>query len=233
MAATTTGRLRSFGSSALKLAISLTLAFVALAGISTAAYWAYSYPERERAKQAEVMRVWTDDLSSNLGMKLRAKTKVTDGTMHIALNFDGYPEYLKHPTNQSRGFTLEWKDADGFTRIKKVVLVSAFSSVVNDKGQSQGLNGQFSEFVSVNDYSALASMKVGWNLETQLPQQRPAVPDSAAEVAKADHCAPGLSRQERLRRLAQHGTLRETGYNTFSAGSRTLTLSGAEVIYCG
>lgn len=232
MADTPNGRLRSFAASALKLGASITLAFVAFAAICAAAYWAYSYPERQRAKQAEVVRMWSNDLSSNLGMKLRTRTKVTEGMMHMALDLDGHPDFLTHPANRTRGLFLEWKDADGFTRIKKFVQLGDFTTAVNDKGKSYGLNGQFSQFVSVADYSALASMEVGWNLETELPQHRPAVPQPAAEVAKADHCAPGLSRQERLRRLGQHGSLRETGYNTFSAGSHTVTLSGAEVIYC-
>ncbi|HYF18133.1 MAG TPA: hypothetical protein VEA40_09730, partial [Ramlibacter sp.] len=209
MADTSTSGLRRFAGSALKLAVSITLAFIAFAAICAAAYWAYSYPERQRAKQAEVVRVWSKDLSSNLGMKLRTRTKVTDGMMHMALDFDGYPEFLRHPANRTRGFSLEWKDADGFTRIKKFVPLGEFTAMVDDKGKSYGLNGEFSQFVSVADYSNVVALEVGWTLATEIPKPQAAAPHQAADLA--DHCAPGLSRQERLRRLALHGSLRETG----------------------
>lgn len=224
------GRLRGFAASTFKLGVSITMAFVALAAICAVGYWAYSYPERQQAKAAEAVRNWSTDLSSNLGLKLKARTKVTDGRMHTALDFDGYPDFLKLPLNRSRGFNLEWKDADGFTRIRKFVPVSEFSNNVNDKGKPYGLAGEFSEYVSVADYSAVAKLEVGWTLETEPPPELPARQPAAA--AASDHCAPGLTRQERLRRLAQHGSLRETGYNTFSGGSHTVTFSGAEVLYC-
>lgn len=236
MAQSSTGRLRGFAGSALKLAVSITLALVALVAICAAAYSAYTYPEHQRAKQAEVVRMWSNDMSSNLNMKLQTRTKVTDGMMHMSLDFDGYPDFLLRPLNRTRGFNLEWKDADGFTRIKKFVPLTEFTALVNDKGKAYGLNGEFSQFVSVGDYSAITALEVGWTLVTQLPPEPAAVgepaavPQPVAEVA--DHCAPGLSRKERLRRLAQHGTLRETGYNTFSAGSHTVMLSGSEVLLC-
>lgn len=225
------GRLKGFAVTALKLGVSITMAFVAFAAICAVVYWAYTYPERQQAKASEAVRNWSTDLSSNLGLKLRARTKVADGRMHSALEFDGYPEFLKLPSNRSRGFNLEWKDADGFTRIHKFVPVSEFTIKVNDKGKPDGLTGDFAEYVSIADYSAVAGLEVGWTFDTETPQERPAAPQPAA-AALTDHCAPGLTRQERLRRLAQHGSLRETGYNTFSAGPHTVTLSGAEVIYC-
>lgn len=218
------GRLRSFCSSALRLAAALTMAAVAISAIGFAAHWAYTYSEREQVKQAEVVRAWSNDLSANLGMKLRTKTKVTDGAMRMALDFDGYPEFLKHPANRERGFFLEWKDADGFTRVKKFVQVSEFTRVLDDKGQPYGLNGQFSEFVSVADYTKLAAMEVGWNIKTEIPQPTTMAPLPAAADPAADHCAPGVSRQERLRRLAKHGQVRETGYGEYTAGTRSVTL---------
>lgn len=225
------GRLKGFAATTLKLGVSLTMAFVALAAICAVGYWAYTYPERQQAKAAEAVRNWSNDLSSNLGLKLLARTKLTDGRMHAALDFAGYPDFLKLPKNRSRGFNLEWKDADGFTRIRKFVPLSEFASNVDGKGQLEGLAGEFSEYVSIADYSAIAKLEVGWTLDIETPPERTAVPQPAADVL-SDHCAPGLTRQERLRRLARHGGLRETGYNTYSAGSHTVTLSGAEVIYC-
>ena len=149
------------------------------------------------------------------------------------MEFDGHPEFLKVPANRERGFFLEWKDADGFTHVKKFVQVSEFTRTVDNKGQPFGLNGQFSEFVSVADYLKLTSMEVGWNVKTDIPQPAPAAPQPAAADPAADHCAPGLTRQERLRRLARHGQVRETGLGEFSVGFRSITfLSGSEVLTC-
>lgn len=225
------GRLKGFAAGTFRLAVAITLALVVLAAIFAAGYWVYSTPERQQVKAAEAVRNWAVDLSSNLGMKLKARTKVADGRMLTALDFDGYPEFLKQPRNRQRGFNLEWKDADGFTRFRKFVPLSDFSTSVNSKGQPYGLTGELSEFVAVADYAALAHLEVGWTFETDASPTSAAVAQPATP-ATSDHCAPGLSRQERMRRLAQHGTLRETGYNTFSAGEHTLTLSGAEVVYC-
>lgn len=47
-----------------------------------------------------------------------------------------------------------------------------------------------------------------------------------------DHCAPNLKKAERLRRLALKGTVRETGYQTYSTGSFEIVFSGNDVISC-
>lgn len=62
MAANFMARLRTLGSSAFRLAAALTMAAVAVGGIAFAAQWAYTYPECKQAKQAEIMRAWTEDL---------------------------------------------------------------------------------------------------------------------------------------------------------------------------
>ena len=231
MADAAVARLKGFASAVFKLGTSIAVGLLLLVAVCAVGYWAYTYPERQQAKAAEQVRNWSADLSSNLGLKLRARTKVTDGRMHTTLTFDGYPDFLKYPINRTRGFNLEWKDSDGFTRIRKFVAMSEFSANVDAKGKPYGLTGELSEYVSVADYSSIAALEVGWTLQTDAPIEFPPAPPPGAAAA-ADHCAPGLTRQERLRRLAQHGTLRETGYNTFSAGLHTLMLSGAEVLYC-
>ena len=38
-----------------------------------------------------------------------------------------------------------------------------------------------------------------------------------------DHCAPGISKAERLKRLSQYGTVREVGNASFEAGGRTVS----------
>lgn len=47
-----------------------------------------------------------------------------------------------------------------------------------------------------------------------------------------DHCAPNLIKSERLRRLALNGTVRETGYQTYTVGNYEIAFSFDEVISC-
>lgn len=50
-----------------------------------------------------------------------------------------------------------------------------------------------------------------------------------------DHCAPNLTKSERLRRLALRGTVRETretGYQTYTVGNYEITFSANDVIIC-
>jgi hypothetical protein len=41
--------------------------------------------------------------------------------------------------------------------------------------------------------------------------------------SQLDHCSPGISKAERLKRLAQYGTVREVGNASFEAGGRTVS----------
>lgn len=55
------------------------------------------------------------------------------------------------------------------------------------------------------------------------PSEPPPAPQPAPEAKPVlDHCAPGLSKAERLKRLAQHGTVRETGAGEYQPGGRTI-----------
>lgn len=48
----------------------------------------------------------------------------------------------------------------------------------------------------------------------------------------SDHCAPNLKKAERLRRLAEKGKVRETGYQTYTTGNYEIAFSGNELINC-
>lgn len=47
-----------------------------------------------------------------------------------------------------------------------------------------------------------------------------------------DHCAPDLSRTERLKRLAQHGAVRETGTGHYEASERSVAFFEGKLVYC-
>lgn len=227
--------MKDFFRSAMKIATAIFLAFVALSVLGWGAWTFNETRTREAAKQYEVLREWSEDLRSNLGMQLRAKTKVVNGRLYISANFEGHPAFLSHPMlaakNQAGRFILRFVDADGFKVYEIATTVSEWSSVVDGSGQKVGLSKQFDEYLSIEDYQRFARLDVQWNLETEIPD--PVVMPSVSDRGVLDHCAPKLARAERLRRLAQHGTVRETGVGSYTAGGKSLTVfEDGIVIYC-
>lgn len=78
---------------------------------------------------------------------------------------------------------------------------------------------------------------------TSAPQSVQSAPQRSAGASQGgfgkddpvvlDHCAPGLSKQERLKRLEQHGTVRETGAGQFEAGMNAIVFSyDGSLAYC-
>lgn len=234
MAANSISALRAFGTSVLRLGASLTVAFVLTGVVASIAYWAYTYQDRTQARAAEASRQWTVDMSSNLSMKVQALTKLEDGVMRASVQFLGAPEYLSYPENQSRGFVFKWADGDGFVRVSKPLLLSEFTKSVDAKGQTTGLSVQFEQAASLHDYEKLQQLQVEWTVSTEAPKRPPMDPLSLAQLpSNEDPCAPGLSRAERLKRLARFGQVRETGLNEFTAGSHRVVFAyAAEVMTC-
>ena len=70
-----------------------------------------------------------------------------------------------------------------------------------------------------------------------LEENQPPINETIAAVEKSknepDHCAPNISKAERLRRLALRGTVRETGLNTYTTGNyEVVFISGTELFSC-
>jgi hypothetical protein len=81
--------------------------------------------------------------------------------------------------------------------------------------------------MGLETYKQIGRLQVGWNLVTDVPEAAP-----QAE-AVADPCAPGLSRQERMKRLAQYGEVRETGKHDYTAGGHTVMFGyDGDLTYC-
>lgn len=57
-------------------------------------------------------------------------------------------------------------------------------------------------------------------------------PARATATSPTDHCAPNLSKAERLERLAAYGDVREVGYQTFQAGTHRVEFAGGVVFSC-
>jgi hypothetical protein len=80
----------------------------------------------------------------------------------------------------------------------------------------------------LNSDKSLSGQKVqeGEDLEALWAQAKP---DNATQP---DHCAPDLTKTERLRRLALKGTVRETGYQTYSTGNYEIVFSAGNLYRC-
>jgi len=58
------------------------------------------------------------------------------------------------------------------------------------------------------------------------------MPETKGAGGPSDHCAPGLSKHERLRRLEQRGTVRQDGDESYTSGSSTVAFSNGTMYYC-
>jgi hypothetical protein len=193
------------------------------------------------SQKYEAMKEWKLDLTENLQMTAIAKTKLVNGKMLALVNLIGYPAYLSNPVlyakNINGSIVIEFVDTDGFELYSKTIFIKDFSSHVNSKGEKIGLNYQFSEGIDISKYSKFNDMKIAWRLITEIPKEQESIKvikpikNGMAKGDSGDHCAPNLSKTERLRRLALKGTVREVGDRTYEAGWSEFRLSYDGSIY--
>ncbi|MFJ4393720.1 hypothetical protein [Pseudomonas sp. NPDC089396] len=231
--------MKNFFLAAAKLATSIFLAGLALTIVIAIFFWGTKSYEKSQAKQYETIREWSEDLTANLGFKIQVKTKVVSNQLLLSMNVVGYPAYLSDPRlaerNERAQIIVHFVDQDGFRVFSRPIGLSAFSYVVGAKGEKIGLQAQLQEYVSVEDYKRFEHFQVEWTLETQAPPAPAPTPAPVAQKEKRllDHCAPNLSRAERLKRLSMHGELRETGSGSYSAGFRSVIfLSDGTLLSC-
>lgn len=229
-------KLNEFFRAAMKIATAIFVAVVALSVLGWGVWKLQDMKEKADAKQYESIKPWPVDLKENLQMTLLARTKLVDGRLLAEVNIDGYPAYLTDPRlqakNRDAGITLLFQDKDGFKVHAKPIAIREFSGIVDSKGARSGLRYEFDGYMGVADYARISQLRVEWTLETVIPPT-PVVTKSPEEV-DGDHCAPRLSKAERLKRLAKHGSLRETGAGGYQAGSHEVMFNtyDGSLIYC-
>lgn len=214
--------MKDFFKGAAKIGVALFGAVVALALLGTIASIGYEAYKKRQVKPLEATKFWTEDLSQHLGMTLTARTKLVDGTIYLSTLFVGSPPFLTDPRlaarNRDGAITVSFADADGFKLHEEKIPISSFTSRLNDKGEKAGLEYQSSQYMDAEKYERIAHVDVSWNLDTKpVPAM---VPKEAPELP--DHCAPNLSRAERMKRLGAHGQIREAGKDNYEVGSRSL-----------
>lgn len=229
---------KSFIGSSLRLAFAL---FVAVVGvlIIVEIYTKSSDLLREKKyMKFEEARDWNDDLSM-IGFKAKTKTKVIGGTLFARIYLEGYPQFLTNPTlvekNKESTLFVEFIDKDGFVIFSNEILLSEFSVKIDDKLKPIGLLNQFQQSVDPEEYARVASISLKWNFDTEIPTEKAPVAAVARPAVRTylDHCAPAISREERLRRLALHGIVRQIYSNTYAVGARQLEFySDGAILAC-
>lgn len=226
------GQEMGFFKGALKITLAIVLAGVALAILGFGATYIYENYQKSKATPYEAVKRWSFDATDPLALKLIGKTKLVDGRMYVDLRFAGNPPYLRYSSNRpdaNRQITINFKDRDGFKVYEKSIGLHEFSRIV-DKGKPVGLAFEFDELISVDTYARFDHVDLAWNVDTADP--KPVAAPSPVALDN-DHCAPGLSKAERLKRLARHGTVRETGLNEYSAGGKSVNFLGSsEILNC-
>lgn len=208
--------MKDFLKSSLRTAAAIFLALLGLAiaiGIYSLVKKSY---DNHQAKPFEEVRNWKFDLSDPIGVEAKARTKLVASNLLISVEVIGYPKYFSDPRNSNGSFTFDFLDKDGFRIISTPVNMSEFTTVVGKGGEKIGLGYQFSEYTSLEQYKRFSQMQVGWNLIIEAAAQTP------AKIPTLDHCAPNISKPERLKRLAQHGAVRETGKGAYSAAEHSV-----------
>jgi hypothetical protein len=217
--------MKEFFKRTIKIATAIFIALIALA--VAVGIFAYIKQQHERAEAAPFEKVheWYSDASR--GLKVKARTKLMNSSIWTSIEVTGYPEYLAYPWNASRSLNFIFIDQDGFTVLTKSVPLSEFTSNVDGNGKKTGLAYEFKEFMGLQTYKQIGRLQVGWNLMTDAPE------DAPQAKAVADPCAPGLSRQERIKRLAQYGEVRETGKHDYTSGGHTVMFGyDGDLTYC-
>jgi hypothetical protein len=206
-----------------RIATALFLAGLALS-LTIALYsWGRDAYEHWEASPYESIKEWSSDLRSTLGIQLKAKTKVITGKLLLSVEGDGYPPYLSDrrlaKRNQKAHLTIHFLDSDGFRVFSKPIQIAEFTNIVGDKGENIGLRAEAQDHISLDDYKRFQRLQVEWTLVTEVP---PESQEMKTDTGSLDHCAPNLTKAERLRRLSKHGELRETATGSYSAGERSV-----------
>jgi len=229
-------KLNEFFKGSIKIAVAIVISVIILFVIGWGGLKLLDMKEKVDTKKYEIIKPWLVDLQENLQITLQTRTKLVNGQMLAEVTIDGYPPYLSDPNlkarNRNANLVLLFKDIDGFKVLAKTIPIHDFSEIVNAKGLPTGLSYEFSNYIGVDDYSRISQLRVEWTLETQIPVSRAS--SKIVDSTDSDPCAPNLSKAERLKRLANFGTLRQISDGSYEAGSHAVTFFTYDnsLLYC-
>ena len=165
--------------------------------------------------------------------------KYENAVMRYRLRITGFPAYLQDPKNLQggNGFIVNFIDKDGFPISTVTIDLNAMTRyTVGESSVFSGVYYESSLAPSKDEYKKISDVSLAWRLRTELEPKKRQDPEKSRDpekLSKADPCAPGLSKGERLRRLSAFGTVREVGPLEYTAGGKTLSvLSDGAVLSC-
>jgi hypothetical protein len=212
--------LKDFFKTSARIAVAIFLTLVGLAIAFGVFSWVKTAYDEEQAKPFEEVRNWEYDLDS-IHVISQARTKLIMSNLLVSVEIVGYPKYFSDTRNSNGYFIFEFLDKDDFRIISKEVKLSEFTTLVGDDSKETGLSYQFEEYLGLEEYKRFSRMQVKWNLITEAVAPKPVSEPEPQPVL--DHCAPNISKAERLKRLAQYGAVRETGTDEYSAADHSVT----------
>lgn len=152
---------------ALKGATSL---FIAILGVALVV-WLFEistdYYDKYKAIPYQTLKVWSYSVKDTLGIDVKAKTKVIDGTLYVVLEIVGYPKFFDYEINQENLIIVDFYDGDGFSLLSKDFKLRDFSKLIDKKGNNIGLEAQFEQSISIDTYKRFNKLKIGWNVIQQ------------------------------------------------------------------
>jgi hypothetical protein len=237
---TTRSAVRNFFLGSLKIGLGLAIAL----GVLIAASVAYdSLEERQakaRAQKHEGVVTWPLDATVTPDLQFSIRTRLLDGDLRAIVIAKGYPEFLSHPANASAKVVFRFVDEAGFGVVDMDVPLHSLTRSGPTPDKISGLVGEAHVPLSVDRFERIKGVGFQYFIDTRAafvpePKVVPSAPAPALSASdNGDHCAPGLSRAERLKRLARHGTVRDGGMGSFKAGGHHLMFSVGDgsLLYC-
>lgn len=216
-----------------KLTAAIFLSILGVLLVVTVYGYAVDSYKSQKNQKYEKIQDWNNDLSM-IGFNVLSKTKLVDSTLYFSVKMSGYPEYLDVPINRGRDFVFQFYDADNFVMFEKRVALSDFALLVDEKSKPIGLSYQTTQLMDTSTYEKFKLLNIQWTFDANAKRQNLAPAAINPKGEQADHCAAGLSRAERLRRLALTGAVRETSYQTYSNGKHFVEFlgSGSDITFC-
>lgn len=220
-------KISTFFQSVMKSSLILLIAGIGISATIWGGSEILKYQDKLAAKPYEKIKSWNISINDSLRFKMNVRTKLVDGYIMAQVNIDGYPDYLSDPRftllNKDSRIFLIFNDKDEFAIEEKEIPVHSFTKITDSLGKNVGLTFEFRDYWSAEKYASIDNIGIKYTMQTQLPDSSSSSASKPIQDPKLDHCAPGLTKSERLKRLSQYGVTRQTGDNSFEIGYRSLT----------
>lgn len=234
--------MKTFMLSILKISISITIASIFVILMVFFGIKMIEKGDKEAKKIAaepyKSVSNWKIEGTEPISISFNAQTKFDSGSLYVRIVGVGYPDFLDLYDNKINGaFILGFTDSDGFKVHESTISLSKFTTSVNSKGEKTGISYQYDEYFDLEKYKKINAIRLGWILSTNAPEikvNEVNANKTKKPVTMLDHCAPEISRTERLSRLAARGSVRQIREDSYKSGESEIVFigKGDAVLFC-